>query len=139
MGPKDQLATQLKELNDIVIKTNEKSAGLEEIITSNHNELLSRMVAVEKNSNDALEIAKANEIAIANFTASQENIKVKVDDNQENVLNIIAAHKTEVDNRFKKSESQMKGILIEFEDLRNCSMRNNLIFKGLKETPKEDW
>ena len=37
--------------------------------------------------------------------------------------------------KVEAQRSQMKGILIEMEDLRNRSMRSNLIIKGVQENP----
>ena len=38
---------------------------------------------------------------------------------------------------FKKLETQLKGIMTELEDLRNCSMRSTLIFKKIDQKPNK--
>ena len=50
---------------------------------------------------------------------------------------IISQIKDEVN--IEKVEGQLKAILIELDDIRNRSMRSNLIFKGIKEEPNEKW
>ena len=43
------------------------------------------------------------------------------------------------DPHINKIETQLRGVLLELEDLRNRSMRSNLIFKGVPEESKEIW
>ena len=43
------------------------------------------------------------------------------------------------DLHISKIETQLRGVLLELEDLRNRSMRSNLIFKGVPEESKETW
>ena len=47
MPPEADCSQQLKELKDLVQATNDKISALEERITTNHNDLVARMKAVE--------------------------------------------------------------------------------------------
>ena len=40
---------------------------------------------------------------------------------------------------FKELKTQLKGAMIELENLRNCSMRSALIFKNINQKPNETW
>ena len=47
----------------------------------------------------------------------------------------------EVKNKLQitKLEGQKKNVLIELQDIRKCTVRDNLIFKGVDESANEKW
>ena len=105
MPPEADCSQQLKELKDLVQATNDKISALEERITTNHNDLVARMKAVENRSKEALNVAKNNEILINNFEdLLEEKIATKIPDIVKQVKN---------DLQITKLESQMKSVLIE--------------------------
>ena len=55
---------QLKELKDLLQKTNQKVTSLEIQISSNHIKLLGKTDAADKNAKEALQLAKNNETII---------------------------------------------------------------------------
>ena len=55
---------QLKELKDLLQKTNQKVTSLEIQISSNHTKLLGNTDAADKNAKEALQLAKNNETII---------------------------------------------------------------------------
>ena len=82
-------------------------------------------------SEEALNIAKNNEIPTNSFeNISEEQIATKVPDIVKQVKNYL---------KITKLEGQMKGVLIELQHIRSCTMRVNLIFKGIDEIVKEKW
>ena len=82
-------------------------------------------------SEEALNIAKNNEIPTNSFeNISEEQIATKVPDIVKQVKNYL---------KITKLEDQMKGVLIELQHIRSCTMRVNLIFKGIDEIVKEKW
>ena len=52
------LNQQLKDLKELLEKTNGKIAALDERITHNHNELMGKIAIVEQTANQALQTAK---------------------------------------------------------------------------------
>ena len=122
---------QLKELKDLAQATNDKISALEEQIITNHNDLVARMEVVENRSKKALNIAKNNEILINNFEdLLEEKIATKVPDIVKQVKN---------DLQITKLEDQMKSFVIELQDIRDHTMRDNLISKGIDESANENW
>ena len=82
-------------------------------------------------SEEALSIAKNNEIPTNSFeNISEEQIATKVPDIVKQVKNYL---------KITKLEGQMKSVLIELQHIRSCTMRVNLIFKGIDEIVKEKW
>ena len=131
MPPKADYSQQFKELKDLVQATNDNISALEERITTNHSDLVARMEAVENRSKEALNIAKSNEILINNFEdLLEEKIATKIPDIVKQVKN---------DLQITKLKGQMKSVLIELQNIRNRSMRDNLIFKDIGESGNEKW
>ena len=90
---------------------------------------MARVEAVENRSEES--IAKNNEILINSFENILEEQKAtKVPDKVKQVKN---------DLKITKLEGQMKSVLIELQHIRNHTMRDNLVFKGIDESVKEKW
>ena len=86
---------------------------------------------LKNRSEEALNIAKNNEIRTNSFeNISEKQIVTKVPDIVKQVKNGL---------KITKLEGQMKSVLIELQHIRNCTMRDNLIFKGIDESVKEKW
>ena len=131
MPPEADYSQQLKEPKDLVQATNDKISALEERITTYHSNLVTRMEAVENRSKEALNIAKSNEILINNFEdLLEEKTATKIPDIVKQVKN---------DLQITKLKGQMKSVLIELQNIRNRSMRDNLILKGMSESSNENW
>ena len=131
MPPKADYSQQLKELKDFIQATNDKISALEQWITTNYNDLVARMKAVENKSKEGLNIARNNEILInSSEDLLEENIATKIPDTIKQAKN---------DLWTTKLEGQMKSVLIELQNIRNRSMRDNLIFKGVDESANEKW
>ena len=82
-------------------------------------------------SKEALDLAKKNEIIINKVLDKQQETN---DDLSKRVTKQVKE-----DLHINKIETQLRGVLLELEDLRNRSMRSNLIFKGIPEESKETW
>ena len=131
MPPDSNFSQQLKELKELLETTNERITAidnrlttLEQNITINHNEILARVRAVEQRSHEALNIAKNNETIITNLpTDIEQNLLPQL---IEKILPDLVL-KIKDSLNVNKLESQMKAVLIELEDLRNRSMRENPI------------
>ena len=92
------------------------------------------MKPVKKKTDKALQLAKKNEAEINEISNHQVQIKNEL----ASKLNLIL--KNEIDKlNIKKLEAQVKGTLIELEDLRNKSMRSPLVFKNIREEHYETW
>ena len=92
---------------------------------------MARVEAVENRSEEPLNITKNNEILINSFENILEEQKAtKVPDKVKQVKN---------DLKITKLEGQMKSVLIELQHIRNHTMRDNLVFKGIDESVKEKW
>ena len=92
------------------------------------------MKPVKKKTDKALQLAKKNEAEINEIS----NHKVQIKNELASKLNLIL--KNEIDKlNIKKLEAQVKGKLIELEDLRNQSMRSPLVFKNIREEHYETW
>ena len=136
MAPKTDYATQLKELKDLIETTNTNIKLLENRITTNHKELMARICNVETQAREALDLAKKkNETTINEFLEKQQetNDDLKLD------LSKRVTTQVKENLHINKIEAQLRGVLLELEDLRNRSMRSNLIFKGIPEESKETW
>ena len=95
---------------------------------NNHKELMNKIETVEKKTDKALQLAKKNEAEINEISNHQVQIKNEL----ASELNLTL--KNEIDKlNIKKLEAQVKGTLIELEDLRNQSMRSTLVFKNIRE------
>ena len=135
MAPKTDYPTQLKELKDLIETTNTNIKLLENRITKNHKELMARICNVETQAKEALDLAKKNEIIINEVLEKQQetNDDLKLD------LSKRVTTQIKEDLHINKIEAQLRGVLLELKDLRNQSMRSNLIFKGIPEESKETW
>ena len=102
-----------------------------------HDDVMARIANVEIRSNDTLNIAKNNEIIINDILKKKESLKKELNTKIREITQKVKKD-LQIPN-FGKIEAQMKGILIEMEDLRNRSMQSNLIIKGIQESPNEKW
>ena len=126
----------LETTNERITAIDNRLITLEQNITINHNEILARVTAVEQRSHEALNIAKNNETIITNLpTDIEQNLLPQL---IEKILPDLVLKINDSLN-INKLESQMKAVLIELEDLRNRSVRENLIIKGIEEDPNEKW
>ena len=130
-----QASQQFKELKDLLEESNKKISTLREKITKNHDELMERVTRVEESTKKALEIAVKNGADIRKIELEQQSLKDEITEE-------LAFHvKEELKEKFnfKIFETQLKGAMIELEDLRNRSMRSTLIFKNIDQKPNESW
>ena len=89
---------------------------------------MNKIETVEKKTDEAIQLAKKNEAEINEISNRQVQIKNEL----ASELNLTL--KNEIDKlNIKKLEAQVKGTLIELEDLRNRSMRPTLVFKNIRE------
>ena len=92
------------------------------------------MKPVKKKTDKALQLAKKNEAEINEISNHQVQIKNEI------ALQLNLTLKNDIDKlNIKKLEAQVKGTLIELEDLRNQSMRSPLVFKNIREEHYETW
>ena len=66
---------QLKELKDLLQETNQKVTSLQTQISSNHNELVGKIDAADKNAKEALQLAKNNETIIDGLRQENQTLK----------------------------------------------------------------
>ena len=135
MALKKDYAAQLKEVKDLIETTNANIKLLENRITTNHEELMARVCNFETQAKEALDLAKKNEIIITEYLEKQQET---YNDLKSDLSNRITTQVKE-DLHVNKIETQLRCILLELEDLRNRSMRSNLIFKEIPEESKETW
>ena len=89
---------------------------------------MNKIETVEKKTDEAIQLAKKNEAEINEISNHQVQIKNELASELKLTL------KNEIDKlNIKKLEAQVKGTLIELEDLRNQSMRSTLVFKNIRE------
>ena len=89
---------------------------------------MNKIETVEKKTDEAIQLAKKNEAEINEIS----NCQVQIKNELASELNLTL--KNEIDKlNIKKLEAQVKGTLIELEDLRNRSMRPTLVFKNIRE------
>ena len=82
-----------------------------------HDDVMARIANVEIRSNDTLNIAKNNEIIINDILEKKESLKKELTTKIREITQKVKKD-LQIPN-FGKIEAQMKGILIEMEDLRN--------------------
>ena len=112
----------------------ESISALEIKMMNNHKELMNKIETVEKKTDKALQLAKKNEAEINEISNHQVQIKNEL----ASELNLTL--KNEIDKlNIKKLEAQVKGTLIELEDLRNPSMCSTIVFKNIREEHYETW
>ena len=92
---------------------------------------MARVWNVETQAKEALDLAKQNEIIINEVLDKQQ-------ETNDDLSKRVTAQVKE-DLHINKIETQLPGVLLELEDLRNRSIRSNLIFKGIPEESKETW
>ena len=134
---KPTINQQLKELKDILTETNKKITALDQRVTNNHNELMNtmeRIAKVEETVSKAYQNKLKNEQEIFDIKNNHDQLKNQIDTKINNAKDEI---KQELN--IKKLETQLRGDLMELEDLRNRSMRWTLIFKNVKEENNERW
>ena len=134
---KPTINQQLKELKDILTETNEKITAFDQRVTNNHNELMNameRIVKVEKTVSKAYQNPLKNEQEIFDIKNNHDQLKNQIDTKINN-----AEDEIKQELNIKKLETQLRGALMELENLRNRSMRSTLIFKNVKEENNERW
>ena len=96
---------------------------------------MARTRNVETQAKEALHLAtKKNEIIINEVSEKQQET------NDDLKLDLSKRVTTQVkDLHINKTEAQLRRVLLELEDLRNRSMRSNLIFKRIPEESKNIW
>ena len=134
MAPKTDYATQLKELKDLIETTNTNVKLLEDRIMTNTKNLWQEHAMLKHKQRKPLTLPKKNEIIINEVSEKQQET------NDDLKLDLSKGVTTQVkDLHINKTEAQLRGVLLELEDLRNRSMRSNLIFKRIPEESKETW
>ena len=135
MASKTDYVSKLKEVKDLIETANANIKLLENRIPTNHTELISKVCNVEIEAKEALCLAKKNEIVINEVLEKQQetNDDLKLD------LSKRITTQVKEDLHINKIETQLRGVLLELEDLRNQSLRSNLIFKEIPEESKETW
>ena len=134
---KPTINQQLKELKDILTETNKKITALDQRVTNNHNELMNtmeRIAKVEETVSKAYQNKLKNEQEIFDIKNNHDQLKNQIDTKINN-----AKYEIKQELNIKKLETQLRGDLMELEDLRNRSMRWTLIFKNVKEENNERW
>ena len=119
----------LKELKDAIEQINENIIEMKTTIKQNHQEVISKIEKVEKKTEEALILAKQNETEINNINKDYNEFKKHCNPD---LINNLTDH-------INKLEAQVRGTLMEIDDLRNRSMRNTLIFRNLPEENNETW
>ena len=107
MAPLTDYAVELKKLKDLIETTNTNIKLLESRITTNHRELMTRVCSV-----------KWNEIIINGVLEKQQETN---DDLKSDLLKRVTTQVKE-DLNINKIETQLRGVLLKLEDLRNRSM-----------------
>ena len=133
MALKTDYAEQLKELKNLIETTNANIKLLENRITTNHEELMARLCNFETQAKEALDLAKKNEIIINEVLEKQQET---YNDLKSDLLKRITTQIKE-DLQINKIETQLRGVLLELEDLRNRSMRSNLISKEFQKNQRK--
>ena len=100
-------------------------------MTTESRQTMKNLCNIETQAKEAFELAKKNEIIINEVLDKQQETN---DDLSKRVTTQVKE-----DLHINKIETQLRGVLLELEDLRNRSMRSNLIFKGIPEESKETW
>ena len=138
----------LKELKDATELINENITEMRKTVTKNHQEVMTKIKQVERKAEIALELAKKNEIETNNVSKDYNEFKKECNPNNLNNLTerikkletqLQDLNKNNEVDRIKKLETQLQDKNDEIEDLRNRSMRNNLICKNLPEENNETY
>ena len=127
---------ELKEIKDMLQQTNEKIAAIDARITSNHDEIISRINNIEETAKKALTTAEKNEGDIFTLKNTQDELKESWKTELSSATNALIE---DLNNTKLRLETQLRGALVELDDIRNRSMRSTLVFKNIKEKNKETW
>ena len=122
MGPVTK--QDLTDLKTLLNQLNEKITELDEKVSKNHEDILTRISVIEDRSKEALVIAQKNESEIFDLHSKQETMKNEI-------YNEISKRFNNQNENIQRIEYQLKAAMIELEDLRNRSMRSTLIFKHI--------
>ena len=106
-----------------------KTLKMKTTIKQNHQEVIFKIENVEKKTEEALILAKQNKTEINNINKDYNEFKKHCNPD---LINNLTDH-------INKLEAQVRGTIMEIEDLRNRSMRNTLIFRNLPEENNETW
>jgi len=109
---------------------------LEKLINSNHKEMLNRIKTVEKKANEALSLAKNNEVVIADIVSEMTELKSRVQEletKEEKSKEVESRLKEQLSNQenYHKTELEKQERVI--DDVQNRSMRDVLVIQGLKQ------
>ena len=115
-------------------KVMESITALEIKMMKNHKGLMNKTETIKRKTDEALQLAKKNEAKIDEISNHQVQIKKELTSE----LNLTLKNEIEKLN-IKKLEAQVKGTLIELEDLRNRLMRSTLVFKNIRDEHHETW
>ena len=99
--------------------TQNKVTSLETQITNKHSEPLERIDAADKNAKGAFQLAKNNEIIISELRHENQALKEKIQSDITEGAETVVKKYTQGKILIPKTETQIKGVLIELEDLRN--------------------
>ena len=95
---------------------------------------MERIAKVEEAVSKAYQNTLKNEQEISDIKNNHDQLKNQIDTKINN-----AEDEIKQELNIKKLETQLRGALMELEDLRNRSMRSTLIFKNVKEENNERW
>ena len=95
---------------------------------------MERIAKVEETVSKAYQNTLKNEQEIFDIKSNHDQLKNQIDTKINN-----AKREMKQQLNVKKLETQLRGALMELEDLRNRSMRSTLIFKNVKEENNERW
>ena len=93
---------------------------------------MERIAKVEETVSKAYQNTLKNEQEIFDIKSNHDQLKNQIDTKINN-----AKREMKQQLNVKKLETQLRGALMELEDLRNRSMRSTLIFKNVKEENNE--
>ena len=122
---------------DLVQVTNTKLTSLEQEIAPNHGKNCKRRNRIKWWCSKYHCPEQWNYHKIINvILKKQETLKEELNTKIAKIIQKVRKDlQTPNIGKVEAQRSQMKGILIEMEDLRNQSMRSNLIIKGIQENP----
>ena len=99
---------------------------------------MAKITDAETKTNEALTIAKRNEAIVTDLLKLEENLPHKINEQLDiKIPEIKESVKNDIN--INRIETQMNAILIELDDIRNRSMRSNLIIRGIPEQHNEKW
>ena len=116
----------IKRLEENVNKSREDINNIKTTIQKNHEDLKTELQIVDQKAKDAHTLALENQDEIKKLIDKQKNLNEEI---KQDILKSI---------NMPEIQKQLKTLDDENEDLRNRSMRSTLIFRGVRETEKND-